>query len=125
MSDQYLHHLRLLRADIVLLGAIISDLARVSDERNSHVEETLDRHAERLEQMTREFRADIAELKRHGAEFRAELRQIAARLRPTESRISAVLSATDYDRQEMRDLYQDLAERVSELEKRLGPPPAA
>jgi len=129
MSDKFLHHLRLLRADVMLQGAIIADLGRLSDERNDRVNETLDRHAERMEQMTREmtreFKADVAELKRHHQESKAEWKQIAGRLKLTEGRVSAVLDASDYDRQEMRDLYQDLAERVSELEKRLDSPPAA
>lgn len=125
MSDDFMKQLRLLRADLILQGAAVAEIGRLSESRNERVLETLQRQRERIEQMGREMGADITELRRHHVESQAEWKQIAGRLKLTDSRVAAVLSATDYDRQELRALYDDLLERLREIEKRLGPPPAA
>lgn len=127
MSDEFRKHMKLYQEALVEQRELMEQVVREGNERMDRFGADLIRIGEDTRRLGEETRRIGEETLRTGEESRRGIvesnerySQLFGRMRLSESRLDAMLKATDHDRQELRELCQDLDRRLTEVEKRLA-----
>lgn len=120
MSDDFRRTWELYQEALVEQREFMEQVVNESHERMDRFAVDLIRIGEETRRIGEETRLAGEDNRRGLAEANERYNQLFGRMRLSESRLDAMLKATDHDRRELREICHDLDRRLTDIEKRLS-----